>query len=195
MPLAIQKVVNFQFLFLSIVSQAISPYFSSSRIVFDQTFRNWSLGWWSPRSSKMAISEVVCKKWQLQMIFEQQCTSQEHADFIVTPFWRPWRQCFLSNCVFLCVSCLWRVRNKSYGNVGGRLCHEKYRAKHQNLSRLSKWISDFLGHGFFTSVLVFVPSNTWLISSLQENECCYKLSNCTKFTSHSLKIVKVVTWV
>ena len=46
---------------------------------------------------------------------------------------------------------------------------------------------------FLCWILGVVPFNMWPISSWEENNCCYKLSKCTKWHLHiSLKMVEVV---
>ena len=49
-----------------------------------------------------------------------------------------------------------------------------------------------LGPHFLCWILGVVPFSTWLISSWEENKCCYKLSKCTKWLKLSFRVKMVV---
>ena len=49
------------------------------------------------------------------------------------------------------------------------------------------------GHHFLCWISGIVPFNIWLISSWEENECCYKMSKCTKWHMYiPIKMVELV---
>ena len=58
----------------------------------------------------------------------------------------------------------------------------------QSLPKYSFLLSRDLGPHFLCWISAVVPFNTWLISSWEENKCCYKLSKCTNWQLFSLKM-------
>ena len=82
--------------------------------------------------------------------------------------------------------------------IQGGNCNYKYQIESHGfwntLSRVfTLWL--LLGPLFLYWFLGVVPFNTWLISSWEENKCCYKLSNCTKWHLFHSKWSKLSFWV
>ena len=64
-----------------------------------------------------------------------------------------------------------------------------------NLTKLHFISYRFIGLHFLCWISGVVPFNTWLISSWEENKCCYKLSKCTKWHLFHSKWLKLSFWV
>ena len=76
-------------------------------------------------------------------------------------------------------------------------CHTRliFEENKRGVKRNEKYSLIHLGPHFLCWISGVVPFNTWLISNWEDNNCCYKLSKCTKWhLFHSISS-KLSFWV